>query len=563
MGGFQQDGPVLGNQYDDDALLRSCLRRLLPAAVLQAIEPDLARFGARVVGDLQAMAVQAEEQPPRLVQYDAWGRRCDRIVLAPGWQALERAAAEEGLVAIGYERRYGEWSRLYQFAKLYLYVPASAIHACPLAMTDGAARLLEVHADAALRGTLLPHLVTRDPAAFWSSGQWMTERSGGSDVGASETVAVRDGARFRLHGDKFFASAITAPVAMTLARIADEAGHTVAGSRGLSLFHVRAWNDDGSPNGLRINRLKDKLGTRALPTAEITLDGIEAWPLGEPGRGVANIATLFNVTRIYNACSAVAYMRRGLALAQDYAHRRHAFGQPLARLPLHLETLAQLQTEFAGCLLLVLHLAVLLGKAETGQASAAEAAVLRLLTPLAKLYTGKVGIAVASEVLESFGGAGYVEDTGIPLLLRQAQVLSIWEGTTNVLALDVLRAIDKEDAFAPFVADIGARLDAVALPALAAEVAQGHAALRALQAHLAHAMQAGEEARQAGARRFAFGLSRSFAAALLLEHAAWAAPSAEGRVLVEIARRWHERPLAELFAADAARLAANRAMALW
>lgn len=563
MSGFYQDGPVLGNQYLDDALLRSCLRRLLPAAVLGEIEPELVRFGGRVVGDIAAMGALAEEQPPRLVQYDAWGRRCDRVVLSPGWTALERVAAEEGLVAIGYERRHGEWSRLHQFARLYLFVPASAIYACPLAMTDGAARLLEVHGDAALREAVLPHLVARDPAAFQTSGQWMTERSGGSDVGASETVAVRDGARFRLYGDKFFTSAITSPLAMTLARIAAEDGSTVAGSRGLSLFCVRAWNEDGSANGLRINRLKDKLGTRALPTAEITLDGIEAWPLGEAGRGVAHIATLFNVTRIYNACSAVAYMRRGLALAKDYAHRRHAFGRPLACLPLHLETLAQLETEFAGCLLMVLHLAALLGKAETGRASVAETAVLRLLTPLAKLYTAKAGVAVASEVLESFGGAGYIEDTGIPLLLRQAQVLSIWEGTTNVLALDALRAIDREDAFAPFVADVTARLDAVALPALAAEVAQGHAALQALQAHLALCARLGGEALETGARHFAYGLSRCFAAALLLEHAAWAAAAPEGRVLADIARRWHERPLAELPAIDAARPAANRAIALW
>jgi len=558
MGGFYQDGPVLGNQYLDDALLRSYLRRRLPDAMLREIEPDLIGFGARVVGDIQAMGQLAEAQPPCLVQHDAWGRRDDRVLTSQGWKDLDRVAAEEGLVAIGYERRYDEFSRLYQFAKLYLFTPASAIYTCPLAMTDGAARLIETYGDASLRETVLPRLCARDPARFWTSGQWMTERSGGSDVGESETVAVRDGGGFRLYGDKFFASAITAPVAMALARIRDDAGNTIPGSGGLSLFFIRAWSEDGTPNGLRINRLKDKLGTRALPTAEISLDGVPASRLGAVGKGVRNIATLFNVTRIYNACSAVAYMRRGLALATDYAHRRRAFGETLARLPLHVETLAQLQTDFAGAFLMSFHLAGLLGKEETGHASAADAAVLRLLTPLAKLYTAKLGVAVASEVIECFGGAGYMEDTGIPVLLRQAQVLSIWEGTTNVLALDAIRAIDKEQAF---VDDIAVRLDALTHPELAAETEQVRAALKTLEVYLGACAAMGSDAIQAGARHFAYALSRTFIAALLLEHADWAARVAQDPSFIDIARRWHERPLTELIFPDASRRAASRTIA--
>src|SRR5262249_53677312 len=151
----------------------------------------------------------------------------------------------------------------------------------------------------------------------------------------------------------------------------------------------------------------------------------------------------------YNACCAVGLMRRGLALARDYARRRRAFGKLLADQPLHVETLAALQVEFEAAFHLSFRVAELMGRGETGAATDDERAVLRLLTPLVKLYTAKQAIATCSEVLEAFGGAGYVEDTGLPRLLRDAQVLSIWEGTTNVLSLDVLRAIEKEAAFQP------------------------------------------------------------------------------------------------------------------
>src|SRR5262249_39306737 len=160
---------------------------------------------------------------------------------------------------------------------------------------------------------------------------------------------------------------------------------------------------------------------------------------------------LLNITRSYNACCAVGFMRRGIALARDYARKRRVFGQRLADQALHLETLAALQVEYEAAFHLTFHLAELMGEEELGEAPAGETAVLRLLTPVVKLYTARQAIALASEVLEAFGGAGYVEDTGLPRLLRDAQVLSIWEGTTNVLSLDTLRAIEKDGAFEPFL----------------------------------------------------------------------------------------------------------------
>lgn len=555
-GEFFQNGPELQNQYEADDVLKSYLRRKLPPALFSEVEPDLRRMGARVAGDILLLGNQAEAQPPRHVPYDPWGRRIDHIEVSQAWKELDRVSAEEGLIAIGYERKQAEWSRTYQLAKLFLFHPSSAIYSCPLAMTDGAARAIELYGDARLKEGAYRRLTSRDPKSFWTSGQWMTERTGGSDVSGTSTVArpiaSGDGeVQYRLYGSKWFTSATTSQMAMTLARIeGDEAG-----SRGLSLFYLELRDAKGALNGIRVGRLKDKLGTKALPTAELTLEGTPAQLVGGPGQGVKKISSLFNITRIYNSVCAVGYLRRGLALARDYASRRQAFGAPLADQPLHVETLAGLEVEYRAAFQLVFRLIELLGKEETGKATAAESSVLRLLTPVAKLYSAKQAIHGVSEVLEAFGGAGYVEDTGLPRLLRDAQVLSIWEGTTNVLSLDALRAIEKEGAFPPFLAEVRERLDSVRVPELSAAVASVREACARIERYLES--HGGVEL-VGGARSFAFALARTYSASLLLEQAQWDLAHGSDRRGVAAARRWCAQDLAPLVAATSDRLADSR-----
>lgn len=562
MTGFYQDGPRLENQYQDDQLLRSFLDRMLEKDERQAVEKDLSRFADRLLGDIADMAADAEAHPPVLVQFDPWGRRIDQIETARGWQELETVSAEEGLVAIGYERKLGPRSRIHQFAKMYLFNPSSAVFSCPLAMADGAARLLEVLGDDELQQNALARLTTRNPKQFWTSGQWMTERTGGSDVGRGETIARADGDIYRLYGSKWFTSATTSQMAMTLARIEPPGGEAMPGSRGLSLFYVETRDADGQLNNIAINRLKDKLGTKALPTAELELQGTVAKLVGETGRGVANITTLVNVTRLYNAVSSVSLMRRGLALARDYARRRVAFGRQLADQPLHAETLANLEVDFSGCFLLAFRGIELLGREECGVASSAESAVLRLLTPIAKLFTAKHCVAAASEILESFGGAGYVENTGLPKLLRDGQVLSIWEGTTNILSLDCLRAIDREAALGPFLEDIRQRVADTTVEVLEPCTRRINESLKKIEQYLPEVMAAGRESIEAGARRFAFALARTYAAALLVEHAGWMLNErGDGRACV-IARRWCQNDLAQLDVLDAEYLQHSQSLAM-
>ena len=534
--GFYQDPPRLGNQYDEDPLLKSFLRRVLPTEVLRDVEPSLGRMGEAAAGRLLELARDYRRDEPEHVPYDAWGRRVDEVRVNAAWREYARVAAEQGLVAIGYERAHGRFSRLHQFALAYLFHPSSQIYTCPLAMTDGCARTLERLGSPPLRERVLARLVSRDPERAWTSGQWMTERSGGSDVGRSETVARRDGPGWRLHGTKWFTSAVTSQVALALARPEGNG----PGGKGLALFLVELRDGDGRLRNITVLRLKEKLGTRNLPTAELQLDGTPAEPVAGLSDGVRQMGTMLDLTRTWNAVCAAASLRRGLALARDYAQRRVAFGAPLAEKPLHQETLDDLGAEQEAAFSLTFHVVEQLGRQEAGELDSAGEASLRLLHPLAKLTTARQAVAGASEVLEAFGGAGYVEDSGLPELLRDAQVLAIWEGTTNVLALEVYRAIQRSEALAPTLEALRRRARCASHAALR-EPAQS--ALRAAD-HLEHwwslAAARGARAHEAGARRFALTLGRALSLALLVEHADWSLTHEGDACAADAARRLAE-----------------------
>lgn len=539
---FFQEGPALPNQYDEDVFLRSYLARVLPEPVLKEIEPGLRRLGERTTGEILALGDAAEATPPKLVPYDPWGRRIDTITVSDAWRKLGDIAVEEKLVATAYERRHGAWSRLHQFVRIYLYGPSSAIYTCPLAMTDGAARAIELYGDAGMKQGAYRSLTATDPRKAWTSGQWMTEKTGGSDVSGTSTIAKRDGEGFKLFGTKWFTSATTSEMAMALARIEG----APAGSRGLSLFFIELRDSEGRLKNIRVHRLKDKLGTKALPTAELTLEGTPAILVGGEGDGVKKISALFNITRIWNACCAAGFMRRGVALAKDYAQKRVAFGRPLKEQPLHVETLAALEVECTAACLLVFRLAELLGKEEMGTATKEETVLLRLLTPVAKLFTAKQAVATMSEVLESFGGAGYIEDTGLPKLLRDAQVLPIWEGTTNVLSLDMLRALQKEQALEPFLGEMERHLKTASRPELMPLVAKARDAAASIAKHAKTMAALSEDELQASAKDLAFAIARSYVAALMIEQAQWELAARGERRSLILAERWCAKPLCSL-----------------
>ncbi|TMF85404.1 MAG: acyl-CoA dehydrogenase [Chloroflexi bacterium] len=487
------------NSWRADPTLRAVLESWLRPQTLAWAEPALIEMGRAAVDELPAWGDACERQPAALRAFDGWGDRIDEVIYPPAWRELAAVAAQTGLVAVPFETqtlaRAGAEARLVQAALCYLFAPSTATYLCPVAMTDGAARVLADVAGGAAN-EVLRHLISRDPAMAWTSGQWMTERQGGSDVGRNAVVAKREGDHWRLFGQKFFCSNIGCEVALALAR----PEHAPAGTRGLALFLVPRDRPDGRRNSYRIDRLKDKLGTRAMATGEVTLDGAYAELVGEAERGFAQMTAMLNITRLHNAVTAAATMRRACMLASAYAAQREAFDRKLNQHPLHQEVLETIAGQADGALYLTMRMAQLLGRIETKEATSGEAALFRLGIALTKLYTAKQAVAVVSEALECFGGQGYMEDTGLPRLLRDAQVLPIWEGTTNVLALDGLRVLRRADT----------------LDCLAAELERLDAPERRPALDAAHrAVRADTDSAERAARQVAFALTEAWMSGLL------------------------------------------------
>jgi alkylation response protein AidB-like acyl-CoA dehydrogenase len=530
---FFQTPPELANQYESDAMLREYLARLFGPDRVAQLEGEYRELGA-LAAELHDAFLAELDSEPTLTQWDPWGNRVDRVEVSPLWKRAQVISAERGLVAAAYEDNLGDGlDRVHQFVMNYLVQASMDVYSCPLAMTDGAARTLLDTGNQALIDRAVPRLTSRDPAVMWTSGQWMTERTGGSDVGRSETIAREEDGGWRLYGTKWFTSAVTADMALTLAR--PEGGGP--GGRGLAMFYVELRGDDGRLRGIEVNRLKDKLGTRKVPTAELTLAGTPAIPVAGTSNGTRTITPMLAVTRTWNAVASAWAMRRCLALAGDFAARRIAFGKPLVEKPLHVDTLAEMAAEASAGFLLAFRTAELLGRREQGIASEDELALLRALTPIAKLTTAKQAVAVASETLECFGGAGYIEDTGLPRILADAQVLPIWEGTTNVLSLDLLRALGKGGSFEALAGEVERRLGSVADESLAAAAATARDAFARAQRWIAAAMANPDELER-GARRFALTVGRSLELALLCDHAQWCLATGQGPRAAAAARRF-------------------------
>ncbi len=525
MSRFVQTAPPLPDPYASDHVLRSYLDRYLGPARVAAAAPRLT-----------ALAADVTAQPPRR----AHGRRNASsgaaLASTPGAPASTasnpRPAGRpnaappptHAVVALPYlteaRERFGSAARTVQQALLHVYGPESATFSCPVAMSDGAAALLsrpDVPAD--LRDAWLPRLISTDPGTAITSGQWMTESQGGSDISRSTTTARSDGDTWRVSGEKWFCSAADAAMAVALARPDGAA----PGSRTLAPFLIPRYATDGHApaSGITLHRLKDKLGTRAVPTAEIGLDAAVGYPVGDPlTGGLTRMMTLVVVTRLHNAAAASGGMRRGLDYARAYASVRSIAGGRLDANPLHRATLTRLAVDAEAAFALTAHAFALLGAVEVdGDTGAADE--LRLIAPLAKIATGRWAVASASEYLECFGGAGFVEETGIPRLLRDAQVLPIWEGTTNVLSVDVLRAVARDEGVKPLLARVDAALD-LASPAGVGNVDTLATARDRLAAALASAAaNPTGPLVAAGARDLAMLAADVVTSALLVEQAAY------------------------------------------
>ena len=393
-------------------------------------------------GRLDDLAREADKTPPRLEPRNRQGEDRQSIVKAPAYLEMERLAfGELALAAVSHRPALG-WplSSASKYALTYLFVQSEFGLLCPVNMTDSLTRTIRRFAAPELLERYLPGLVAEDFENQLQGAMFMTERFAGSDVGATETRAVLSGDRWLLYGDKWFCSNADADLALVLARPEG----APAGTAGLGLFLMPRTLPSGEPNRYRIVRLKDKLGTRAMPSGEIVLEGAAAWLVGDLGQGFKQMAEMVNQSRLSNGVRSAGMMRRAVHEALTVALGRRAFGERLIDLPLVRRQLIKMVLPAEEALSVALFTADCLDRADAGDAEAL--ALRRILTPLIKLRACRDARKVAGDAMEMRGGNGYIEEWIEPRLLRETHLGSIWEGTSNIIALDVVRAAAKAGA---------------------------------------------------------------------------------------------------------------------
>ncbi|HEV8586949.1 MAG TPA: acyl-CoA dehydrogenase family protein [Methylomirabilota bacterium] len=527
------------NFYVADPNLEFVCSTVMEPDVFARARPLLVEMGAVAGDELDALAAAADRNPPTLRAWDERGRRVDEIVFHPAYRAMEQLAFERfGLAAMSHADGVLGWPgrvpHVVKYALSYLFAQSEFGLLCPVNMTDATARMLARFGSEELRKRWLPRLTATSLRDLAQGTQWMTEKTGGSDVGALTTVA-RCGAddEWRLWGDKWFCSNANAEIILTLAR--PEGGP--AGTRGLGLFLVPKFLPDGTKNAWTINRLKDKLGSRSMATGEVTYAGAIAYPVGDVERGFAQMMEMVNGSRLSNAMRAAGIMRRALLEAIFHARGRAAFGGALFEKPLMRATLLEMLLDAEAAASVVLNAAVMFDAWDAGAAEAGR--LLRIVTPVAKAWITARARVVTGEAMNVRGGNGYVEEWVNARLLRDAYLGAIWEGSTSVVALDVQRAILKEGALAPLATFLGARLDTVrerhAKPV--ADLVRG--ALADVERRAAAWAALPDDARELEARPVADTLYHLLATALLLE---------EGQALQALRQDHHKLLVAALYA---------------
>ena len=450
---------VRRNFYLTDQTLQHILRSELDTPFFHVADKELKAFGEQVANEIDERAKHTDRMgEPKLIKYDKFGDDSSTVWVNEGYRQTVKETYETGIVGYVHKEIPGlqnQGNYLYSFAQGYVLSQAEAGFYCPVTLTMATAFLLDHYASDELKEKFLPHVCATGDVELFEGATFLTERQGGSDVGANVVRAVKDGEDYRLYGEKYFASnAGMAGVAMVLARIEGAS----SGSKGLTLFAVPWRNEAGKLNEVSIRRLKDKLGVRAVPSGEVEFNGAIAYLVGDPANGLKYMMEALNLSRICNAVASLGIMRRALTEAQEYAENRDAFGQKLINFPMVQDTIGQLMAKHEIELLTVFDLIKLYDRVVAGNGTSEEIILNRLFIAIMKKESAEQAIHFAHEAIELHGGNGYIEDFVTPRLLRDAQVLTVWEGTANILGLELVRLVRKFDAHLLFVKFVEQRL---------------------------------------------------------------------------------------------------------
>ena len=547
--------------YSDDEHLQWLVRRSVGEAVWPTADAAMRDAGTLVPQQVEPMMPVIEANPPVLRQYDRRGQRVDEVDYHPFFKKIEGISHGFGLVRMGY---LPGWRGLPGIAPAalhggceYLFLQADqTITGCPVAMASAMSRALQRN-DPDLAAKWIPRLASDTPGDYMTAAMFLTEKAGGSDVGANETRAVRDSdGNWRLHGEKWFATNPTFDLALIMAR-PEGAG---AGTGGLGLFLMprvlpegvpdNSLNADPRRNAYIFHRLKPKFGNKALASSEMGLRGAFAWPVGDITKGMKQMLDMVNYTRVGIAMTAAASMRRSVWESLEHTRQRVTFGTVLDQHPLMRDTLAGLVTDQTAALSAAIEVGNIAERAGAGDPE--QERLLRMLTPMLKGYLADRARIVATEAMEVRGGNGYIEDWPNGRILRDVYVHAIWEGSGNIMALDVLRALSK--GYGPAYFDEVERLSETAHGGPAGELASallaGAGGLREEVAQLASLEMEGAQLRM---RRLEKRMALTYISALLAAEAKeHHAQTGSGR-LAYIAARFASRlggPAAEAAVGD-------------
>jgi acyl-CoA dehydrogenase len=538
--------------YQLDPNLGALLDRHLPDPSDRSLaEEHVGRFGALVGRVIAPRAEVTDKHGPVLERYDRWGQEVDEVVHHPNWVQSKADLVRNGFVSL--ESLAGRPVPGVVTASVsYLVSQAETAIYCGLGMTSGAADIVERYAPPAARDDLLRRLRSLDPEEAWEGGMFLTERQGGSDVGANTTRAVQDGEEWLLSGEKHFCSNVDAEVFIVLARPEG----APEGSRGLATYIVPRNLPDGSPNGFRIKRLKPKLGTVGVPTGEVSLDGARAWLAGgsgapgadadgtdaaRDGRGINRMMEMVNGSRFGVALMGLGIHRRSFLEAAIYAARRSQFGSRIDSYPLVRETLVDMLVDLEAGMAATYECAA----AARGERDAESGRLVRrILVPLAKMRCTRKALWAASTGLEVLGGNGYMEDWPMARQLRDAQCHTIWEGTENILCIDVRRAMRGEQAHVALLARMEQALDTGSgHKVLAGTLDTVAESLRDVRVAASYLEGAPDDVALLQSRRFAELLADTVQGSLLVEEAAWALDRNGDARKAAVARRFASRRL--------------------
>ncbi|MEW9672223.1 acyl-CoA dehydrogenase family protein [Ammoniphilus sp. 3BR4] len=526
--------------YREDPLLVRYAKRYLSDASFRFAEPFFQKAGAWAAGPMDRRAAYTDrEGAPKLIRYNRKGEEINSIWYNEGYLQTIREGYGTGVVALRYNQQVPEpLSFMTNSVLFYLLSQAETGFTCPVILTQSVAFVLEKFGSMQQKQDYLLRLGSMDPQQLIQGGTFLTEIQGGSDVGATKTIAVKHGDHYLLSGEKWFASNCDAEISLALARCNNRPG-----TKGLGLFLIPRSLPDGTPNRISIRRLKDKLGVRAVPSGELILQEAVGYLIGKEEHGFKYMAEALNVSRLGTALGGLAIARRAFWEAAIYSANRQAFEQSVLQFPLVRETMADLITEIEAGWALLAQTIMAFDEVHTFQRATKDRhTLLRLLLSLGKYRASELGVSAAKAALELHGGNGYIEEYVTARLLRDAVVNPIWEGTANIQCLEILKILQK-DGLGPYTQDLRNTLQQIQTDPLTPWRESLLAEISLLEEEFKRLLVADPSTQQACSKHLADHLYNLFAAVHLLEEAQFDIRTANDYRRFLVFKRWFQQKL--------------------